>query len=296
MSNQLQTEAENGRPDYQSEIFNRNNKAKIARNTADELSSSSVKMIKGDCRKVLATLKAGTASLILTSPPYNIGKAYEQHKSIEAWTADQTEVIGLAAHALKDGGSICWQVGNYVNSGEILPLDSIIISLMRAAGLKIRNRIIWTFGHGLHCTKRLSGRHETILWATKGDDYTFNLDPIRIPQKYPQKRYYKGPKKGQLSGNPLGKNPGDVWHITNVKHNHPEKTAHPCQFPEELVRRFMLALSNPGDLVVDPYAGSGTTGVVAQRLKRKAILIERDSNYVSIAQARLGINVGNQVH
>jgi adenine-specific DNA-methyltransferase len=274
----------------------KNGKSDIAQSTSSESNIEQIQLIEGDCRKVLLGLKPGTASLILTSPPYNIGKEYEKHQSIEAWTSDQKLIIGLAIRALHDGGSICWQVGNYVNRGEILPLDSIIIALMREAGLKIRNRIVWTFGHGLHCKKRLSGRHETVIWATKGDDYTFNLDPIRIPQKYPQKKYYKGPKKGQLSGHPLGKNPGDVWEITNVKHRHPEKTAHPCQFPEELVRRFMLALSDPGDLVIDPYAGSGTTGVVAQRLKRKAILIERNSNYVSIARARMGINLEDHVH
>lgn len=296
MSTELQIEARTGTPTYRAEIIIRNSNVDIDGNSREERSSELVHLIEGDCRKVLSGLKAGSAKLVITSPPYNIGKEYEKHQTIDAWTADQKHIIELAARALKDGGSICWQVGNYVKNGEILPLDSIIIALFRDAGLKIRSRIVWTFGHGLHCTKRLSGRHETVVWATKGDDYTFNLDPIRIPQKHPQKKHYKGPKKGQLSGHPLGKNPGDVWEITNVKHNHREKTAHPCQFPEELVRRFMLALSNPGDLVIDPYAGSGTTGVVAKNLKRKAILIERDSNYVSIARARMGIDREDHVH
>ena len=113
--------------------------------------------------------------------------------------------------------------------------------------LKLRNRIIWHFEHGLHCTKRLSGRYETILWFTKAADYTFNVDPIRVPSKYPGKKYFKGPKAGQLYCNPLGKNPGDVWIFPNVKNNHVEKTIHPCQFPVELVERLVLALTEPGD-------------------------------------------------
>lgn len=247
----------------------------------------SIEIVVEDCREVLPRLPGEVAQMVITSPPYNIGKEYEKRAPIEEWAADQAAVITEAARLLKDGGSICWQVGNYVTDGEIIPLDSFIIPAMREAGLKIRNRIVWTFGHGLHCKNRLSGRHETIVWATKGDAYTFNLDPLRVPQKYPQKRYFKGPRKGELSGNPLGKNPGDVWDIPDVKHNHPEKTEHPCQFPEDLVERLILGLSGPYDLIIDPYAGSGTTGAVAKRLDRRAILIERDPAYAAIARARL---------
>lgn len=250
----------------------------------------SVEMKIGDCREELRRLTSGSAQLIITSPPYNIGKAYEKRAPLEVWADDQARVIAEAARIVCDGGSVCWQIGNYVNAGEIVPLDSLIVPLMREAGLKIRNRIVWTFGHGLHCKNRLSGRHETIVWATKGDQYTFNLDPLRVPQKYPQKRYFKGPRKGELSGNPLGKNPGDVWDIPNVKHNHPEKTDHPCQYPESLVERLVQALTDEGDLVVDPYAGSGTTGAAAMRLNRRAILIEREPAYVSIAQERLHLH------
>lgn len=267
-----------------------------ARGFGDVNCSDPIELIQGDCREILAELQPGSAKLITTSPPYNIGKAYEQNMSLDEWADDQKKIIDLAVRALQVSGSLCWQVGNCVNSGEVIPLDSVIIPLVRAAGLTLRNRIIWTFGHGLHCKHRLSGRYETVIWATKGDDYTFNLDPIRIPQKFPGKKHYKGPKKGQLSGNPLGKNPGDIWDITNVKHNHPEKTAHPCQTPEELISRLVKSLTDPGDLIIDPYAGSGTAGVVAKRLKRRAVLIERDADYVAIARARLGLILGDPIH
>jgi adenine-specific DNA-methyltransferase len=167
-----------------------------------------------------------SVQLILTSPPYNIGKSYEARIPIESYLNDQAHVIDECVRLLRPGGSICWQVGNHVNSGEVFPLDILLYPVFTKHGLKLRNRIIWHFEHGLHCKNRLSGRHETVLWFTKGDDYGFNLDPIRIPSKYPNKKYYKGPKAGQVSSNPLGKNPGDVWSFPNVKNNHVEKTIH----------------------------------------------------------------------
>src|SRR5207302_3301864 len=160
-------------------------------------------------------------------------------------------------------------------------------TLGKRLGLKLRNRIIWTFGHGLHCTKRFTGRHETILWFTKSDDYTYNLDPVRIPQKYPGKRKYKkNDHYGELSGNPLGKNPGDVWVIPNVKSNHVEKTEHPCQFPVELVERLVLAFSNEGDWVFDPFMGVGSTVVAAIRQNRRGAGSEIVPKYVRLALDR----------
>ena len=138
--------------------------------------------------------------LIVTSPPYNLGKEYERRTSLERYVEEQAACIAEAVRLLHPSGSICWQVGNHVDDGEIFPLDIILYELFKHHGLFLRNRIVWTFGHGLHCSKRLSGRHETILWFTKSDDYVFNLDAIRVPSKYPQKRYFKGPRKGQLSG------------------------------------------------------------------------------------------------
>lgn len=202
--------------------------------------------------------------LIVTSPPYNIGKTYEKHCDLETYVASQSQVISECVRLLHSEGSICWQVGNHVASnGEIVPLDVILYQQFKRHDLRLRNRIIWHFEHGLHCTKRFSGRYETILWFTKGDRYTFNLDPIRVPQKYPNKRYYKGPHIGELSCNPIGKNPGDVWTIPNVKNNHVEKTTHPCQFPVELVERLVLSMTDEGDNVFDPYMGVGSTVIAA---------------------------------
>jgi adenine-specific DNA-methyltransferase len=243
----------------------------------------------GDCAEVLPKLSTGSVDLIVTSPPYNIGKAYEKRSALDAYVDFQTTIISKCYRLLGENGSICWQVGNWVHAGEIVPLDSIVIPIFRSLGMKIRSRVVWTFGHGMHCTRRLSGRHETIVWATKSDGYHFDLDSIRVPQKYPNKRHYKGPKMGQLSGNPLGKNPGDVWDISNVKNRHPEKTLHPCQFPEELVERLVKSLTKPGQTVLDPFAGSGTVGAVCNRLGRKSVLVERAPEYCDVIRERLGV-------
>jgi adenine-specific DNA-methyltransferase len=235
----------------------------------------------------MADLPDGCMKLIVTSPPYNIGKAYERRTGLDRYVAEQTAVVKECVRLLHPQGSICWQVGNHVQAGEIWPLDIILYPVFAGLKLKLRNRIIWHFEHGLHCSKRLSGRHETILWFTKSDDYTFNLDAIRVPSKYPGKKYFKGPKAGQLSCNPLGKNPGDVWIFPNVKNNHVEKTIHPCQFPVELVERLVLALTDEGDAVLDPYMGVGSAVIAAAMHDRAAYGCDVVSSYVEIAWARV---------
>ncbi|MFP4528043.1 MAG: DNA-methyltransferase [Candidatus Kapaibacterium sp.] len=241
----------------------------------------------GDTFELLNQFPDNSVKLIVTSPPYNLGKEYEKNLKIEDYIAQQKEVINECHRILSDDGSICWQVGNYINQGEIFPLDILLYPVFKEFNLKLRNRIIWRFEHGLHCSKRLSGRYETILWFTKSDDYQFELDPIRIPQKYPAKKYFKGPKAGQYSCNPLGKNPGDVWDIPNVKSNHVEKTIHPCQFPVELIERLILSLTEEDDIVFDPFAGVGTTIVAALLHDRIGAGAELMPEYREIAAERI---------
>ena len=241
----------------------------------------------GDCRELLEGMPDESVRLVVTSPPYNIGKQYERAQTLDEYVAAQSEVIRECVRVLSVDGSLCWQTGNYVRNGEIVPLDALLFPLFRELGLKMRNRIVWHFEHGLHCTKRLSGRYETISWFTKSDRYHFDADPIRVPQKYPNKRHFKGPRAGQLSGNPLGKNPGDVWIFPNVKHNHVEKTEHPCQFPVELVERLVLSMTEPDDWVLDPYMGVATTAVGALRHGRRAVGAELDPRYYEIGLERV---------
>lgn len=233
-------------------------------------------------------LPSASMKLIATSPPYNIGKAYEKRRTLEIYLAAQTQVISECVRLLHPRGSVCWQVGNHVTpDGEVVPLDIVLYPTFKNHGLVLRNRIVWHFEHGLHCSKRFSGRYETILWFTKGADYTFNLDPVRVPSKYPNKRHFKGPRIGQLSGNPLGKNPSDVWVIPNVKNNHIEKTIHPCQFPVELIERLVLALTDEGDNVFDPYVGVGSSVVAALMHERNGYGCDIVQEYVDIAWERV---------
>ncbi|MCH9031169.1 MAG: site-specific DNA-methyltransferase [candidate division Zixibacteria bacterium] len=247
-----------------------------------------VTLATSDCLRFLRQIPDNSTSLVVTSPPYNIGKSYERKLSLQKYTALQARVISESIRILKPRGSLCWVVGNLISKGnEILPLDLMLHNIFTSFDLKLRNRIVWHFEHGLNCSNRFSGRYETILWYTPSDTYTFNLDNVRVPQKYPGKRHYKGPKKGEYSGNPLGKNPGDVWVIPNVKANHVEKTVHPCQFPIALVETLILALTNRNDLVVDPFMGVGSTAVAASNTKRRVAGCDRISEYTRIARSRV---------
>ena len=250
-------------------------------------SSASIVAYPGGCLDLLRTIPDESLQLVVTSPPYNIGKEYEKKLHLDVYLKQQAEVITECVRALSPKGSICWQVGNYVDRGSIIPLDTVLYPIFSNLGLQMRNRIIWHFEHGLHCSRRFSGRYETIIWFTKSDNYTFNLDPVRVPQKYPGKKYFKGPKVGQYSGNPLGKNPGDLWVIPNVKSNHVEKTEHPCQFPVELIERLVLSLTDEEDWVFDPFLGTGTSIIAAIRHGRRGAGAEIVPKYIKLARQRV---------
>lgn len=229
-------------------------------------------------------------NLIITSPPYNLGKEYEARQKLDEYLRWQSSIIHKTVGLMAPNSSICWQVGNYVENGSIQPLDLLLHSYFEAEGLRLRNRIIWRFGHGLHCHKRFSGRYEVILWYTNGDDYTFDLDAVRIPSKYPGKKSFKGPNAGQCSSNVKGKNPEDVWdNIPNVKANHVEKTNHPCQFPIGLPERLILALSKEGDTIFDPFCGVGSTGAAAALHKRFFWGCDFVPGYIVLAEERIGL-------
>ena len=263
------------------------------------------RIIGGDAFTSLNKICNESIQLIVTSPPYNIGKEYERNKPMPFldyldWLDN---IIEKLVPKLTPTGSICWQVGNYLEKGEVFPLDIYFYELLKKRGLKLRNRIIWRFNFGQNASKRFSGRYETLMWFTKSDNYTFNLDKIRVPQLYPGKRHgaSKGEKAGKPSCNPKGKNPSDywefssenvfsmdpVWEIPNVKANHPEKTLHPCQFPIELVERCILAFTNENDKVLDPFVGSGASVIAAIKHRREGIGIDKNPDYVKLAEKRI---------
>jgi len=257
----------------------------------------------GDAGKNLDKLIKGKRKfqLIMTSPPYNMDKEYEKTQSLDNYKTEIESVIKKLIILLDKKGSICWQVGNYINpkTKEVVPLDIFYHEIFKRHNLILRNRIIWHFEHGLHASQRFSGRYETIMWYTKSDKYTFNLDNVRVPSKYPGKTYYKGEKKGQFSGNPKGKNPSDVWKVLkadwkkevwsvpNVKANHKEKTIHPCQYPVELVERCVLALTKKGDWILDPYSGVGSTLIAGLKNGRNTLGIEKYKRYISVGETRI---------
>ncbi len=258
-----------------------------------------------DALSYLQSLPDSSIRLIVTSPPYNIGKEYETATSLTEYLKNLRPILAEMYRVLASDGSICWEIGNYIDprTSEVFPLDIYYYSIFKEMGMQLRNRIIWHFGHGLQCEKRFSGRYEIILWFTKSDQYIFNLDDVRIPSKYPGKKAYKGQKKGKLSGNPKGKNPEDlweatverlyddwdscIWEIPNVKSQHPEKTIHPCQFPVELVERCVLALTDEGDVVYDPFAGVGSTLIAALKNNRRACGTELVQEYIDIGVERI---------
>jgi DNA modification methylase len=262
-------------------------------------------VLEGDAFEALDFVADASCKLIVTSPPYNIGKEYErdQRLSLREYLRWLDRIVGKLCEKVAADGHICWQSGSFVEHGEVFPLDAFFYRMFKRRGMKLRNRIIWHFNFGLNAQTRFSGRYETLLWFTKSDEYTFNLDPVRVRQLYPGKRHpsKKGVKAGQPSGNPKGKNPSDfwtfdakkafeenpIWDFPNVKSNHPEKTIHPCQFPSELVERCVLALTNDHDLVLDPFIGSGTTAIAALKYGRRVIGIDRDSKYVQLARQRI---------
>lgn len=253
-----------------------------------------------DTLELLKTIPDETVDLIVSSPPYNLGKSYENRQNFKDYLGFQKQVIEECYRILKSEGNFCWQVGNYVDKGEVFPLDIYYYDIFKFdLNMKLRNRIIWYFGHGLHASKRFSGRYETILWFSKSDNYIFNLDPVRVPSKYPGKRHFKGDKKGQPSCNPNGKNPSDIWEIIaddfetclwdipNVKSNHPEKTIHPCQYPIELIERLILSMTNENGVVLDPFMGVGSTLLAALLHNRKAVGVDKEKDYFDITKSRI---------
>lgn len=249
-----------------------------------------------DCRRWFKTLADSSVDLILTSPPYFVGKEYDKSSKAADFLPEIARLIPEIKRVLKPGGSMCWQTGYHAQNNTILPLDFYVHQLfVSEEEFQLRNRIIWTFGHGVHCKNRFSGRHETIMWYSRGEQFAFDLDAVRVAQKYPGKTHYKGDKKGTWSGNPLGKNPSDVWvepstdvwDIPNVKAGHVEKTEHPCQFPVALAARLIRALTPSGGLVIDPFMGSGSTAVASAIEGRAFRGCDTSKRYVDIAKQRL---------
>lgn len=233
-----------------------------------------------------------SVSLMVTSPPYNIniqyGQKWEKGKLIQskgvkyadnleesAYRAMLANVIEETKRVLKDDGQIWFNIKNRYDNGVITPPFWILDYF---SDMYLKNIIIWNFDWGGATSKRFCSRYEYVFFFTKQkDNYVFNLDDVKIPAlNYRPDRY-----KSQL------KNPTDVWRISMVSGNSPERTVHPAQYPEELIERIIKVGSNPGDIILDPFMGSGTTAVVAKRLGRKYVGYELEQEYIRIIEERL---------
>jgi adenine-specific DNA-methyltransferase len=240
-----------------------------------------------DCLEGMKQLPKGIIDLTLTSPPYNIGKAYETKLSLDEYLKWCEEWICEIYRLTKDHGSFWLNLG-YIemqNKAKAIPIPYL---LWDRIPFYMMQEVVWNYAAGVACKKRFSPRNEKFLFYVKNKDYyTFNLDKVRDPNvKYPNQK-----KNGKLKCNPIGKNPTDVWQIKKVtsgKNRSPkERTAHPAQFPLEVIDRIIKVSSNADDLILDPFMGSGSTAECALRNDRYVIGFEIDDQYTAYTKDRI---------
>lgn len=247
----------------------------------------SIALYQGDCVELMGRLGPVGVDLTVTSPPYNIGKEYEQPLSLDEYVAwSETWIKNVYEVSAEDAAF--WLNLGYVGIdglGKAIPLPYL---LWNRTPFFLLQEIVWNYGAGVASRKTFSPRNEKFLWFVKDPhNYHFDLDAVRDPQvKYPNQK-----KNGKLKCNPLGKNPSDVWQAPKVtsgsNRSSKERTDHPAQFPKAVVERIVKAASAPGDLVLDPFMGSGTTAEVAVGLERLVIGFELRSDYLDIAVKRV---------
>ena len=244
-----------------------------------------VQVIQADCITYMKGMDNECVDLICTSPPYKANKSYESWNSFEDYEDFADQWIEQASRILTPTGTMMLNVGyTKIDRNETLPLTYLYHRIAHKYGLKLVQEIVWRYFGGMSYKLRYTHRTERIMWLTKDpDNCTFNLDDVRVKEW----------KAFDKRNNPLGKNPSDVWEIKRVvggtgavdmKYNHP------AQFPKALVDRMIKGHSNEGDLVFDPFLGTGTTCVVAKELGRNCFGCELLDEYVSVCQQR-GVEV-----
>jgi len=239
------------------------------------------KIICGDCIKVMNTMPEKSVDLIFADPPYNIGLKYDNHKDnmpYEEYVNWTEKWITACLRVLKDNGSI------YIAIGDEYAAE--VVSVLKKKGLSMRNWIIWHYTFGQNQRKKFSRAHTHIIYFTKDPtNFTFNSDDIRVKSIRQ--------KIGDKRANPKGKIPDDVWKISRVAGTFKERVKNfPCQLPLALLERVIKASSNAGDVVLDPFIGSGTTAVASKKLGRKYIGIDISPNYVKNTENRLRSMLG----
>lgn len=230
------------------------------------------KLICGNAIVELSKLPNQCIDLIVADPPYNLGKDYGNNHDLKAWNEYETFTrtwLKEAVRILKPTGSI------YVFMG-VRFISKLFLIMESEFELNFNGWITWHYTQGMGRKTGFSPRHEDILYFTKSENYTFDLEAVRIPQKYYRER-----------NNMAGANPGDVWEFSHVHYSNPEREQHPTQKPEVILERIIKASSREGELVLDPFVGSGTTCRVAKALKRHWIGIDINPDYIAISQRRI---------
>ena len=246
-----------------------------------------VAIYKRDCLEAMKEIPGGIINTTITSPPYNIGKEYEELSKLDDYLSWCEAWINQVYRITKNNGTFWLNVGYLDVEGRGLAVP-IPYLLWNKTPFYFIQEVVWNYAAGVACKKRFSPRNEKLLWYVKNsEDYVFNLDSVRDPDvKYPNQR-----KNGKLKCNPLGKNPSDVWQIAKVtsgkNRSSVERTPHPAQFPMSMVERMLKASSNEGDLILDPFMGSGSTAECALRNNRFVIGFELDEKYIGYAARRI---------
>jgi len=231
------------------------------------------KIITGDAIQEMQKMNSVSVDLVIADPPYNLGKDYGNNHDIKGFD----EYLEFSRNWLRETHRLLKPNGTlYVFMGFRF-ISYLYDILDRELQMFFNSWIVWHYTQGMGKTRGFSPRHDDILMFTKSKEQKFNLDAVRVPQKYYRDR-----------NNMRGANPGDVWEFSHVHYCNGNRQNHPTQKPEGLIERMVLASSDSGDLVLDPFSGSGTTLRVCQQLERKAIGIEINPDYVSMTRDRLG--------
>lgn len=229
------------------------------------------KIYNDDCIKIMSNIPDKSIDLIIADPPYNVGKDYgnnSDRQSKEDYLEFTKKWISEAVRILKDDGTL------YTFGGK--EFISHIYLILEELNMKLNTWIVWHYTQGQGRRKGFSSRHDDILMFNKSNKYTFNLDDIRVPQKYYRSR-----------NNMRGANPGNVWKLSHVHYCEENRAKHPTQKPHALYERMILGSSNENDIVLDPFAGSGSSLVVAKHTNRKYIGIEIEEEYCSMIESEL---------
>jgi len=239
------------------------------------------KVYLGDCIEIMKSIPDQSIDLIFADPPFNIGIKYDVHKDnmpYDEYFKWSEQWISQTYRLLKNNGSI------YIAIGDEFAAEINII--LKKTGFYFRNWIIWYYTFGQNQRKKFNRAHTHILYFTKSkDEFTFNDKDIRIPSA--RQLIYKDKR-----ANPLGKVPDDVWQFSRVCGTFKERIGnHPCQMPEDLMELIIKTSSNEGDVILDPFGGTGTTASVAKRLNRKFITMDISKEYYEIIVKRINGNI-----